>query len=499
MDRADGLSRARLAAVAAAWLAFAGYAAILFRNASQAVGGSDSSGYVNAARLLASGRVSTPILPPDLLGIPPAFDHVFIPLAFVPGPEPRTMTPFYPVGFPLHVAAVSRAIGWEKGPYLASPLLALGSVLLLFLVARELGLRSGYALAGAALLAACAVFLYQALQPMSDVAATFWALAAVLASLRARRKASWSLAAGAAFGMAVLIRPTNVLLLPALLFALPWRRKSLALFAAGGMPMAVAFGFYNRAAYGHPLRTGWGVTGHLEGFGWSFFPGRVAFYASWLSKLLTPLVPVAWLALPAIPWIKWRDRAVLFLWFGAYLLFYCFFEVYGTWWYTRFLLPGIPALILAFLLFLREAEKRWRLRPAIGAVLVIAVLGWTCVGADRLRVLKVDERQAVIPRTCAWVAAQLPEKALVVSMDMSGALRYYTGRIPARWDRTTPETFAQLRVLAENAGYRWYALLLREEVKAAEPRLPAPWRFIGERGAISLWHLEPAASAATSR
>jgi len=49
MDRATGLNRARLAATAAAWLAFAGYAAVLVRNASHAVGGSDSSGYVNAS------------------------------------------------------------------------------------------------------------------------------------------------------------------------------------------------------------------------------------------------------------------------------------------------------------------------------------------------------------------------------------------------------------------------------------------------------------------
>ena len=497
MDRPAGLKRAGLAAVAAVWLAFAGYAVMLVRNASHAVGGSDSSGYVNAARLLASGRVSTPILPADLLLIPASFDHVFLPLAFVPGPEPRTMTPFYSVGFPLHVAALSAAIGWENGPFLTSPLLALGCILLIFLTARELGLPFGYALAGPALLGLCGIFLFQALQPMSDIAATFWSLAAVLAALRARRSANWSIAAGAAFGMAVLIRPTNALLLPALFFALPLRKRSLGLFAAGGLPMAVLFGLYNLAAYGHPLRTGWGASEIFGGFAWGHFRSRLLDYSLQVSALLTPLVPLAWLAVSTLRRIKWRDRAMLLSWFGAYLVFHSFYAVYGTWWYTRFLLPGIPALILAFLLAVREGEKRWSLHPQIVAVLLVSVIGWAWLRTDRLEVRGVDEGQSIIPRSCAWAAARMPEKAAVVSNEMSGALRYYTGRQPVRWDWATPETFPELRSVAESAGYRWYALLVRHEVKLAERRVPGNWIFDGEMGPISLWRLEPAIAPAS--
>ena len=499
MDRPAGLKRAGLAAAAVVGLAFAGYGVMLFRNASRAVGGSDSSGYVNAARLLASGRVSTPILPADLLLIPASLDHVFLPLAFVPGPRPRTMTPFYSVGFPLHVAGLSAAIGWENGPYLTSPILALGCVLLIFLTGRELGLPVGYAVAGAALLGLCAIFLFQALQPMSDVAATFWSLAAVLAALRVRRSPNWSIAAGAAFGMAVLIRPTNVLLLPAVLFALPLRKRTLGLFAAGGLPTAVLFGLYNHAAYGHPLQTGWVAVNLLEGFAWSYFPARFADYTLTLSALLTPLVPLAWLTISTLRGVRWRDRAMLLSWFGTYLTFYCFYAVYGTWWYTRFLLPGIPALILAFLLAMREGEKRWRFRPAIVAVLLVSVIGWAWLKTDRLRVLGADKGQSIIPRSCAWAAARMPEKAAVVSNEMSGALRYYTGRQPVRWDWTTPETFPELRAMVEGAGYRWYALLVRHEVKLAEPRVPGNWIFDGEMGPVSLWRLEPGAVPAASR
>ncbi len=63
-----------------------------------------------------------------------------------------------------------------------------------------------------AILAACPVFVFQAIQPMSDVVATFWVLAAVLCALLSRDDRRWALAAGFCFGAAVLVRPSNVLL-----------------------------------------------------------------------------------------------------------------------------------------------------------------------------------------------------------------------------------------------------------------------------------------------
>ena len=188
---------------------------------------------------------------------------------------------------------------------------------------------------------------------------------------------------------------------------------------------------------------------------------------------------------------------MLLSWFGVYLLFHSFYAVYGTWWYTRFLLPGIPALILAFLLVVREAELRWSLRPAIIGLVLVSVIGWAWLRTDRLGVLRADEGQAIIPRSCAWAAARMPEKAAVLSGEMSGALRYYTGRQPVRWDWMTPETFPTLRAMVEGAGYRWYALLIKHEVRQAQPRVPGHWVFDGEMGPISLWRLEPPAVPAS--
>ncbi|HSP93031.1 MAG TPA: hypothetical protein VLU06_00675, partial [Thermoanaerobaculia bacterium] len=135
--------------LAAAFL-LGGYGYFLVRNTAFSVGGSDSSGYVNTAwRLMAGTLVSTPrtlqryALPDDLL-------QIFIPLGFVQGPRPGTMAPYYPSGFPAHMAAAALLLGWHRGPFLVAPLSALLSVLLFYLLARELSLCRTWAAAAAA-------------------------------------------------------------------------------------------------------------------------------------------------------------------------------------------------------------------------------------------------------------------------------------------------------------------------------------------------------------
>lgn len=481
--------------VAVAGLAFAAYGALLARNISFAVGGSDSSGYANAAKLLSEGKVLARIEALDRFDLPDRFLHAFLPLAFVPGPEPRTMAPFYPVGMSLHMAAAGLLAGWGLGPFLVSPLAALGCLVLTFLLGREVGLPRSASLGAAGILGACAVFLYQALQPMSDVVATFWCAAAVLAALYARRRPAWAAAAGVAFGIAVLVRPTAALLLPALLLALPTRGRSFLLFIAGGLPVAALLLVYNGAAYGGPFKTGYVETGQLGGFALRHFPARFSHYVGWLVRMLSPLVPLGWAALPFLRRVPLRDRALLFWWFAAFFLLSCFYLPYETWWYTRFLLPGLPALILGALLAARETISRLtaeaRPRQVIAALFAGSALAVAADRTDDLHVFNVDEGQAVIPVSCAWAAEVAPAKALVASVELSGALRYYADLMPVRSDWLDPDSFAELRARTEAAGGRWYALFFSHEVREAASRIPGNWTFLGQRGPIGLWRLDP--------
>ncbi len=181
--------RLRVLALALGLAALALYGAFLVRNAAYAVGGSDSSGYANSARRLLSRTLVARPRSLELLGLPDSLAEIATPLGFIAGPRPGTITPFYPAGFPAHLAAAALVGGWERGPYLVSPIAAVLCLVFLYLLGRELGLSPAWSAGTTAALAAWPAFLFQAIQPMCDVVATLWATAAIFFAVRARRRA----------------------------------------------------------------------------------------------------------------------------------------------------------------------------------------------------------------------------------------------------------------------------------------------------------------------
>src|SRR5215831_3963075 len=167
----SGAYRTRLAILGGAALLLA-YAWVLFGHVATAVGGSDSSGYFHSARMMTT-RTAVEKLPVfHRLGMEGKEDwerRVFIPLGFVPGPTPGTAVPFYPPGFPLHVAAVALVFGWTTAPFFISPIAALLCLELVYLIARQLALSRLASVAATTMVALCPFFVFQAIQPMSDV------------------------------------------------------------------------------------------------------------------------------------------------------------------------------------------------------------------------------------------------------------------------------------------------------------------------------------------
>jgi hypothetical protein len=466
------------------------YSLFLIRHSAFAVGGSDSSGYLNTARRLGAGTLVARPRSLDRLGLADPQAVACIPLGFVTGPRPGTMAPFYPAGFPAHLLAAAVIAGWEVGPYLVSPCAAIISLLLCYRLGRDLGLSAWASAAAAAVLAAWPVFLFQALQPMSDVVAMFWCLAAILFARRAQGRSAWALAAGAAFGIAVLVRPTNALLLLPLSFALPLSRRRLALFAAGGAPFVALLAVYNRLCYGSALRSGYSVIGLSEAFASSHFPARVAYYADHLLQTLAVVVPIAWLAVSIDRRVALRDRALLVSWFGVFFCFFCFYGPYESFIFVRFLLPGIPALMLGAALVI----DRWR--TASGAIrfapLAILVLVLTAEGRQtrRLGVLGAVRDQSIYPEACRWAEARVPPGTVLLSAQASGALEYYTDATYLRYDWLDPGSFSRLqsqRKLTEDC----VALLFSNELEDFQKHVPGRWVQIGELREVALWKLEP--------
>ena len=494
-------SRSSQSIAIAAFVGLVIYGFLVVSHAYYAVWGADATGYANTARSILERQIVQPLAALDQLELSDQFIYLFSPLGYEQGPRPRTIAPIYPVGVPLHMAGAASIIGWKFGPFLVSPLAAVLSLLLVYLVGRELGLTRRLAIAGAAMLALNPTFCLAAIQPMSDAPATCWSLAAILAALRSRGREVWGLPAGAAFGMAFLVRPTSVLLLIAIFLSLRFKPKVLLLFLLGGLPFIGIFCSYNAIAYGHPLQTGYFATRHQDLVMLSGFTTRLRHYIYWLTATMSPLPLIGWLCVTLDRNVKIRDRALIISWFGAFLLFYsCYFH-YATWWYTRFLLPAMPALILGTLLIVRDLVKFhehlavgrrgiWLRRAAV-TILLVVVLGFERQSVEHFRLLRVAAQDMVFADSCRWADRILPNQALVVSMEMSGAVKYYTGRPIVRYERVDAEQWKTLQARAAEKGFQWYALLMPEEIEQAHRHLPGRWTKLGMFRQISLWQIEP--------
>lgn len=495
----DGLL-ARRPPVGLGLVALLVYGAVLVHYASYSVGSSDSSGYLNHARSLAAGAIVRPIRALVALGLDVAPPPVVLPLGFAEGPRPGTMVPSYPPGFPLHMAAFAALLGWERGPFLVSPVFAVLGVLLFYALARELGLTPLESTAGSVILALQPVSVFMGLQPMSDVVATAWATLAVLLALRARRGPGWALLAGAAFAVACLVRPSNALLLLPLALALPWRLGVLSRFALGALPGFVLLFALNLAAYGHPFRTGYGEVGQF--FSLAFFPERFRHYTHWLGVTFTPFLPLAWLGVAVSREMRWRDRLMLLVWFGAFFAFYCSYWFHDAWWYLRFLMPAFPALIAGALMATRPLWRALELRlhlPGLALrtgnllpVLALAVVVSREVSVIASRnLLDIGRAESVYPRACRLAAERLPPGAIVLSRLMSGALEAYTDLPQLRFDFLERRTGRRLLRRSLERGRPWYALVHEVEAGEFASRDLGRWRKIGAVANAELLELEP--------
>jgi len=409
------------------------------------------------------------------------------------------MTTVYPIGLPLHAIGLAALFGWSFGPFLIGPLSAFLSILLVYRVARELDLSNAASIAAAAMFACVPVLSFQAVQFMSDVPAACWALAAVWFSLKSRRRAGWAAAAGLSYGIAVLVRPSSAVLLLPLALALPSSLRAWSAFLAGGVPAAGALLAFNRAAYGGILRTGYSDLDE-SAFTLGNVPPRARHYAYWISAMMSPLILPAWLAGAMNRRRRLRTRLMLFAWFAVFFVFYCFYSSYDAWWYTRFLLPGIPALAISAAMVGEDALVWARTRSTararrIGVAAVALSFAVMCGVGIRLglkyQVLEIGRGESVYPETIRWASARVPGRSLVLAMQFSGAMRAYRWGEFVRWDWVDPADFPVFRRELEDAGYRFYALLLPFEVEHSAPLGSKGWKYLGSNRDVSLFELPP--------
>ena len=435
-----------------------------------AAGGTDSSCYLHQAELFASGRVREP--QPLAIDAPwPRASATFVPIAFVPSPRAEiAIVPACPSGLPLLMAG-ARLLGGRPAMFWIVPLLGGCAVWLTYVLGRRVA-DARAACAAAVLLAASPTFLYQVTQPMSDVPALAAWTAALVAALRAPASTRWALAAGAASGAALLIRPNLLplaiaaaapicLIWPQGLRRLLWR---LTAFGAGVLPFVAAIALLNAAMYGGPFSSGYGQLRDL--FTVEHVAGNVRRYPLWLLETQTPFVLLAM----AAPWVE-RDvcrRSLLWclLAFAALTLAcYVPYTVWEAWWFLRFLLPAFPVLLalsaLVAVSWLGRLRPEWR--SAVFALSLGALVLFQLITSAHRAVFQLKDLEARYRISGDYVTGRLPANAVLFAEIQSGSLSYYAGRPIVRWSLMDPQWLDRAIAFLKAEGYRPYFVVESEE------------------------------------
>ncbi len=471
------------------------YAFFLIRHVGAHAGASDSSGYLNNARLLAAGQTAIPQRIPTGIDAAQFDSFTFIPLGFRPMPE-ATMAPTYPIGLPLVLLATAKIAGWELAPPLVMVISALLAVALMIPLGRAAGLASSWATVGALLLATCPLTTFMSVQLMSDIPATLVGMAAVWSAWRSHTRLPWALAAGACLALGVLIRPTNLMLILPVAVCLGLDTRRWLLLGLGAFPGALLQLLYNSEAYGNPLASGYGDDLSTK-FSFEIMPATLAHYVRWLPVLLTPVGIFAVL----LPWIGSRTRFawVLIAWTVPFLAFYAgYWHTHEWWWYLRFLLPAFPAIIIGGLWVMHKLWVRL-LAPRLpgplvarscGIAAILVILVHAAFWHHRLNAHLIGLGESVFPESCTWAREHLPANAIILTEQTSGALIYYTDFSLVRWDSLNLERFARLTAVAGKRPL--VAALFPHEVQSAlAPRLPGRWQEIGAVRHVTFWQWSP--------
>jgi len=452
-------------------------------------GGSDSYCYAHQAERWASTvrgtmveggvvRGSAALQVPDPLALAapwPDAPPAFAPSGHVPSPTVRgAVVPICPAGLSLAMAPFLM-IGGRDAIFLVVPLFGALLVGATYAAGARYGARVGLA---AAVVTACSpAFLYQLVQPMSDVpAAALWMLAVAAATGTGPRG---PLVAGLAAGAAILTRPNLVpLAVPLGLFLLfrperRWRERLRAALAYAGGTAAgcVAVALVQNEFYGSPFSSGYGSLADL--FQAVHVLPNVSRYLAWMSEAHTP----AWLIAAGAPLVLPGALSALYAtMFLVNLACYLPYVVFEQWWYLRFLLPGIPLVLILMVAAIDAACRRVSPRAAapVLACVTLALAPLFIRTAAERSVFRLHALEARFARAGTFVGERLPANALVMTSWQSGSVRFYSGRPTLVWDGLPPAWLDRALVFARDRGFvpfllfeRWEEPLFRQRFRGS--------------------------------
>jgi Oligosaccharyl transferase STT3 subunit len=432
-------------------------------------GGPDSYCYLNQAEIFARGHVREH---QPIVARAPFPDRAapFVPIGHVPSPGPEgTIVPMCAAGYPLLMAA-ARTIGGRTAMFWVVPITGGLAVWLTFLLGRRVA-NSPTGLFAAILLATSPTFLYQIVQPMTDVpAVALWTLA-VLVAIRQS-----AFLAGVMTGAALMVRP-NLLPLAgviALIVSLPRfadvdsiGRTRMALrflaFGFGVLPFVVAVMAFQNAMYGGPLKSGYGDLGSL--FAIDHVVPNLRAYTGWLLRTETPAIICALFGPLVVPAPKRRLAWWLLAFAAATFACYIPYEVFDAWWYLRFVLPAFPALFILLSATILAVLDRFSVpvRVVGGAAIVVILVCFHLSMAVAGSVFRLHDLERRFRDAGEYVAQHLPANAAVVTVWQSGSVRFYSGRLTMLWNSIDAGWLDRSLDFLRAEGYEPYLLFESNE------------------------------------
>jgi hypothetical protein len=439
-------------------------------------GGSDSSGYVSQAALWLRGdlRVEQPFVR-DFAW--PDAARAFAPLGYRITDDRRSIVPTYSAGLPILMAGGQLLFG-ACGAFFVVPLSGALAVFLCWVLGRQT-VSPATGAAAAVLLATSPEFLQQLVSPMSDVPVTaFWLAAWILAL---QFGAGTALASGLACSMALLIRPNLAPLACVLGLAVALvtpgsvdKFKRVIAFVAGVIPGVVSIAAINWYLYGSPLMSGYGTVATI--YKVEYIRTNLGRYSSWLLTAHGPFVLLGLLALvpsarlfpdtPRQRTVRWCLLLFVLTLFASYLVY----EPFSHWSYLRFLLPGLPLMLLLTLWsgreLLRPMSRLVRGFVATMAVALLVAYHWHFVREQGIAELRLHEqRYSDVGHFAAIIA---PANAIFLSMQHSGSLRHYTNQPIVRYDLLRSDLLDEVLRSLRDRG--WHPLIVLDKWEESEFR-----------------------------
>ena len=454
---------------------------VTVRWGSFVAGGSDSACYATQAVRWAEvlkypGSASLQPSDPLALAAPwPGAAFTFAPTGHVPSETvPGAFVPICPAGLPMVMAPLYLA-GGPSLMFAVVPLFGVGLVLATYSLGARFNSRVG--VAAACLAAASPLFLYQVVQPMSDVpAAALWVAATAWATGARPRDITL---AGMATSAAVLMRPNLVPLgfaLGVYLLVRPERSatvrvRSAVTYALWSAPGCIAVAIIQRYFYGSPFASGYGSFDAL--FAWSHVIPNLTRYATWLWEAHTPAIVLLLLAPVLLPGAL---TALLLTLFAINLALFVPYVVFSDWSFTRFLLPTVPMLLVLVAAVLDSVVVRLfrsgispgtrsaMTRSAVALGVVVSIVCALFVNqAIRRRAFELRSMEQRFARAGRFVAERLPANAFMITDYESGSIPFYSGRRTLAWSALDPAWLDRAIEFARESGFEPYLLFERWE------------------------------------